>query len=269
MKSISLLFIFMGCLCAHSAAIEITSFHGNGELTWTNAPAAGSYAVEWASSLSGPWHRTWSSLDARVTTSTVTTVSVPMFYRVVKIQNSLLGTWQLDGFPQYDSGEFGFYNDGTFSSVFIEDSTSISDGTYSYDGNVLELNYVFSTNPNLENTTETYSGVVVSNATLTISGAIFHNALTDRSGIAGTWQWSGFPQGDTGEFVFKTDGTYTSVFLENEMSLSLGTYAYQDHQLITHCIYSSNPNLPGVVETNDFVASDNMLIHPSGIFYRQ
>ena len=64
--------------------LVITGLQGSGELSvtglWTNA----SYRVEWASSLTGQWFRSWEHLEKLPTrTNTAATVSVPMFYRVV------------------------------------------------------------------------------------------------------------------------------------------------------------------------------------------
>lgn len=82
--------IFLGLLCAAGVMAQapvITSFHGNGVLTWTNAPNTSAvYRVEWASSLDGPWYRSMQglvSVDAHSATSFA--VGVPMFYRVAMV----------------------------------------------------------------------------------------------------------------------------------------------------------------------------------------
>ena len=66
----------------------ITGFQGNGEVTvtglWTNAR----YHVEWASSLDGPWYRSWQPCyDEESQSNTTVTIKVPMFYRVVMSSN--------------------------------------------------------------------------------------------------------------------------------------------------------------------------------------
>lgn len=61
----------------------IRSFSQNGQLVCTNLPAGSAAAVEWASSLAGPWRTNWTGLDAVIADSNgVIQVSVPMFYRV-------------------------------------------------------------------------------------------------------------------------------------------------------------------------------------------
>jgi hypothetical protein len=74
---------------AAQSELEITSFRGNGELTFNKITNAASYRVEWAASLSTntPWTNfaaAAAALDNIVSPGTGTvTVAVPMFYRVV------------------------------------------------------------------------------------------------------------------------------------------------------------------------------------------
>ena len=61
----------------------ITSFSQNGVLICSNLNAGSVAAVEWASSLAGPWYSDWTSLGAiAVGANQQIEVSVPMFYRV-------------------------------------------------------------------------------------------------------------------------------------------------------------------------------------------
>lgn len=69
--------------------LVIAGFQGNGELSvtgvWTNAACR----VEWASSLDGPWYRSWQTLDYEESkTNTSMTFKVPMFYRVAMTSNA-------------------------------------------------------------------------------------------------------------------------------------------------------------------------------------
>jgi formylglycine-generating enzyme required for sulfatase activity len=62
----------------------ITSFQGNGVLSWTNTlnPLT-VYGIEWAPSLTGTWKRTFQGTDlVEGQTNTSFSVAVPMFYRV-------------------------------------------------------------------------------------------------------------------------------------------------------------------------------------------
>jgi len=70
-------------LTAQGAAPVITSFSGNGVLVCSNLAPGSVAAVEWASSVTGPWTNTWAGLEAvTVDTNGLIQVSVPMFYRV-------------------------------------------------------------------------------------------------------------------------------------------------------------------------------------------
>lgn len=82
------------CLCLFSATgfasdVAITSFGGNGVLTWTNTQLPAVCHVEWASSLTSGWSRSWTELTGLVVTNASQTVAVPMFYRVVSEPFSL------------------------------------------------------------------------------------------------------------------------------------------------------------------------------------
>lgn len=61
----------------------ITSFSGNGRLTWSGPHAGATCSVQWASSPSGPWHGDWASLSGVVVTGGATSVAIPMFFQVV------------------------------------------------------------------------------------------------------------------------------------------------------------------------------------------
>ena len=81
-------------LCLLSATgfaseVTITSFGGNGMLTWTNAQLPAVCHVEWAPSLTSGWSRSWGDLTGILVTNASQTVAVPMFYRVVSEPLSL------------------------------------------------------------------------------------------------------------------------------------------------------------------------------------
>jgi formylglycine-generating enzyme required for sulfatase activity len=61
----------------------ITSFQGNGILTWTNSVTNAAYRIEWTSSLGDEWRQSWQSLAyVESLTNQAFAVKVPMFYRV-------------------------------------------------------------------------------------------------------------------------------------------------------------------------------------------
>ena len=100
-----------------------------------------------------------------------------IFYRITEL-NNIVDTWHISEFPNpdEDSGEFVFKTDGSFTSVFIENETSISSGSYTYANNTLTLNYTYSTNLNLQGDIEIHDNVTVSDTELNFTerGAIFY-----------------------------------------------------------------------------------------------
>ena len=91
MKPTTIIALFGTLVAASSSAqnLQITSLGSNGHLTWTNAFPGGGYTVQWASALGSNtvWQQDWSSLLNLSPTSTTTTASVPMFYRVSCLTN--------------------------------------------------------------------------------------------------------------------------------------------------------------------------------------
>jgi hypothetical protein len=91
---------------AHSSALAqqpvITSFNGNGQLTWTNLPGTNGFTVQWAPAVTGPWSSNWLALDSLVSTGSQSTTAVPMFYRVAQgfTLASMRGTWIFSGGTQ-------------------------------------------------------------------------------------------------------------------------------------------------------------------------
>lgn len=105
----------------------ITSFHGNGTLTWSNDSGTNAFGVEWAPSASGPWYTNWNALDAIVTTHTSTTVDVSMFFRVKQAFSPLAmrGVWMILH-PTYGNVYFIVNEDGIIpeSAMFVRRAPS-------------------------------------------------------------------------------------------------------------------------------------------------
>jgi hypothetical protein len=73
--------------------IEIFSLTSNGRLTFTNSFTNGLFTVQWAPAIpTTNWNDNWDSLRNFISTSSVTTVSVPMFYRMRCITNQFFPT---------------------------------------------------------------------------------------------------------------------------------------------------------------------------------
>lgn len=73
----------LACLALRADEVQILSLTPNGALTWTGPAAKGSYRVEWAPTVNGPWSASWAALTNVPATGASVTVAVPMFYRVV------------------------------------------------------------------------------------------------------------------------------------------------------------------------------------------
>lgn len=106
------------------AQVTIDSLSQNGRLQWS-APTNDmqSYRVEWASSLAGPWSSSWAELSNIPPTNTTTTVTVPMFYRVVAVPNPLVGDFIEDFQSQAPQAPWLHTNWGL--SVYSADITNL------------------------------------------------------------------------------------------------------------------------------------------------
>ena len=95
----------------------ITSFHGNGRLTWTNSDTNLFYCVEWAPSLATAdvWLSSYGSLSDIRSSDSIVTSSVPMFYRVSGSSNRLMYASPVPKTGQtnsYQPGDDGYYTKG-------------------------------------------------------------------------------------------------------------------------------------------------------------
>jgi hypothetical protein len=90
-------FLLAGSSVMQAGDIEILSLTTNGRLTFTNSFTNGLFTVQWAPALQSNWNESWDQLKYFMPTSSVTTVSVPMFYRVTCLTNQFFPTpigWQ-------------------------------------------------------------------------------------------------------------------------------------------------------------------------------
>jgi hypothetical protein len=85
MKTFILFILLSTAFVPVSAELLITSLDYAGALTWTNSASNATYRLEWASSPSGPWNRmeALTNISSVQASNTVTTVKIPMVYRVV------------------------------------------------------------------------------------------------------------------------------------------------------------------------------------------
>jgi len=90
MKAIVAVVVFVSALVVSAQEVEIQSFGNNGELTWL-APSGSVCTIEWTSSLvpTANWQRSWIRQLDRPCSESVTTSTVPMFYRITAWTNGL------------------------------------------------------------------------------------------------------------------------------------------------------------------------------------
>lgn len=66
------------------AQIPFESLHMNSRrITWNSTQTNGSFDIQWARSVNGPWHDTWDAMLGIPATNGVITVDAPHFFRVV------------------------------------------------------------------------------------------------------------------------------------------------------------------------------------------
>jgi len=91
MRTTNLLALLLAASTSLQAGdIEILSLTTNGRLTFTNSSPNGLFTVQWAPALQSNWNESWDALRYFVPTSSVATVSVPMFYRVTGLTNQFI-----------------------------------------------------------------------------------------------------------------------------------------------------------------------------------
>jgi formylglycine-generating enzyme required for sulfatase activity len=122
--------ILLFTVSSRGQAPIITSFHGNGVLTWTNAlNTSALYRVEWAPSLNGDWYRTFQQLNQiEARTNTTFMASVPMFYRVVVTTNHPsfgmgfidAGPFQMGNQSPTDVGEYWYASETPAHTVWLD-----------------------------------------------------------------------------------------------------------------------------------------------------
>lgn len=164
----------------------ITSFQGNGQLTWTNPPGTNGFTVQWAPTLAGPWSSNWLALDSLVVTGSQTTAAVPMFYRVAQGFSlaSMRGTWIMSG-GAHGNQFFIAQDDGYLSesAMFIPRAPA---GYFTVDASGRCTN-TFVLNHNLP---FTLSGTFASANSITLDPPFTSSALSrldDASRCAGNW----------------------------------------------------------------------------------
>lgn len=122
MKVWPLLFVLPVSVCIAQSPV-ITAFEQSGRLTWTGSRSNGYYAVEWASSPTGSWFRTWSHLQAMPASGGQQSAMVPVYYRVVWHDNPPTATVSAELLGTSTSGQQSY--SGTLGRTPVVSGTPI------------------------------------------------------------------------------------------------------------------------------------------------
>ena len=182
---------------AWAGDLVITSFPGNGTLTWTNSVSNATYRVEWAGSVTGPWQSfdALTKLTSISATSSVVTVQVPMFYRVV---------WTDAPEP---AGEYLYQGYDSFGALVVTGRLSLATLTNSIIG---VWSFISASDP-------PRTSHITGSGPVQFAGLSGYDLLVDLSPGAddyfylrgkltgntysGEWEWDGFASFETGTLV--------------------------------------------------------------------
>jgi hypothetical protein len=91
-NGVVLVSVLIAASSAWAQSPDITSFNGNGVLTWTNSNTNLFYTVQWAASLlgTGIWQSSYATMQDIQSTTVSVSVKVPMFYRVQGSSNRVV-----------------------------------------------------------------------------------------------------------------------------------------------------------------------------------
>jgi len=112
--------------------IVIASFDRNGRLTWTNSQTNVACHIEWASSLTGSWSRSWAELKDIHAMEYTNEVCVPMFYRVASSTSTVeTCSWNGTGFDWRGSSTYAYCLTNTIVGSAVRGVLSMTeDGEY-------------------------------------------------------------------------------------------------------------------------------------------
>ena len=117
-------------LNAQAEDLKITSFD-SGKLTWSNRVSNAEYRVEWKPTLTDQW-QTNDPVFSVTSTSNVTSIDIPMFFRVVWVNAPSIRFETLNtGMPLYGLTSFDINNDDIEDLIFRGQNLSTPDGSYS------------------------------------------------------------------------------------------------------------------------------------------
>jgi formylglycine-generating enzyme required for sulfatase activity len=96
---------------AIAGEFEITSFSGNGEITWEDTNTNGHYTIQWCPNLATNWSSEWSSFTQIPATGGTTRANIPMFFRVLHrpLSSPSANMMLVSGGGQFGGPQYDFY----------------------------------------------------------------------------------------------------------------------------------------------------------------
>ena len=129
-KTTAYILSFAICASVYAEELRVTAFHSNGVLTWSNRVSNAQYRVEWATTPSSPWQSNAPIFNITAT-SNVTSIDVPMYYRVVWVDAPSVRYKPLSATMPYDNSiGIDLDDDGNGDVSFFSAFYSIPEGGF-------------------------------------------------------------------------------------------------------------------------------------------
>ena len=242
MKIITAYIVFFAiCASLYAEELQITSFHSNGVLTWSNRVSNAQYRVEWATTPSSPWQTNAPIFDISATAK-VTSIEVPMFYRVVWVDAPPVRYKTLSAIiPMMDGMGIDLNDDGIGDAGFYSVIYSIPEGG-------LNDQIVTVSGNEIINTPFTYGMMIDSNLTWQpppqYSAGLPFASRTDLFGSFENGPWAGITNAYLPvSFLITTNRHYGWIRIEEfEYSMGGEPEYFAKNLRLTECAYQSIPN---------------------------
>ena len=240
-KTTAYILSFAICASVYAEELQITAFHSNGVLTWSNRVSSAQYRVEWATTPSSLWHTNAPVFEISAT-SNVTSIDVPMYYRVVWVDappvrykplSSIIPI--MDGMG-IDLNDDGIGDAGFYSVIYTIPEGGINDQIVTVSGD------------EIFNTPLSYGMMIDSNLTWQppsqYSPGLPFASRTDLFGSFENGPWAGITNAYLPvSFLISTNRHYGWIRIEEyEYSMGGDPEYFAKNLRCTECAYQSIPN---------------------------
>ncbi|MDD2241010.1 MAG: hypothetical protein PHI93_10200 [Kiritimatiellae bacterium] len=242
MKTITAYIAFIAiCASVYAEELNITALHSNGALTWSNRVSNAQYRVEWATTPTNPWQTNAPVFDI-LSTSNVTSIDVPMYYRVVWVDappvryKTLSDIIPIMNGLSIDLNGDGIGDSGFYSVVYTIPEGGINDQIVTVSGDEI-INTPFS-----------YGMMIDSNLTWEpspqYSAGLPFASRTDLFGSFQSGPWGGITNAYLPvSFLITTNRHYGWIRIEEyEYSMGGEPEYFATNLRLTECAYQSIPD---------------------------